>query len=150
MRMKWVKRIAVGCSFFLVLFCAVAYPYYSGKVNYLFLKPHIDIEVNDVVVPGEVLSRSFNVVATKRDEGKEHSYLLFFAGDIDSEGNEGFAYDCGSWVAPRVPILVETQQYPPCGDFASKHSKPFRYPFKSSRRFKTADNDMIRFRTDKW
>lgn len=146
--MKWLKRIAFACVVLFGLFCAAAYPYYSGKVDYFFLKPHIDIEVNGVGVPGEVLVGRFVALATRRDKGKQHSYLLLFAGDVDPGGNEGVALDCESWVAPRLPVLVETHHYPPCGEFSAKKSKG--YPFKSDRRFKTAANDVIGFRTDKW
>jgi hypothetical protein len=148
--MKWFKRITWGCVVLLGLFGAAAYPYYAGKVDYFFLKRHIKIEVNGVVVPGEVLVGRFTALATRRDAGKQHSYLLLFAGDVDPEGNEGFAIDCAGWVAPRLPVLVETHSYPPCVGLAGKRSCRDYYQFKSSRQFKTAENDVIGFRTDKW
>jgi hypothetical protein len=67
-----------------------------------------------VTVDGEVLvAREFAVV-TRRDKGKEHSYLLFYEGGVDQAGDAGRAIECQKWIAPRLPILIETGTYPNC------------------------------------
>ncbi len=43
-----------------------------------------------------------------------HSYLLLYAGDVDRMGDLGQVIDCGKWIAPRLPILIQTDSYPNC------------------------------------
>ena len=46
--------------------------------------------------------------------GEEHSYRLLFAGDTDFTGNMGTIFDCHEWVAPHLPVLLKSRNYPPC------------------------------------
>lgn len=97
----------------LVVF-AFGYGYFSGRVLLLRADTHTKIEVNGALVPGEMLVGRATAIITTR-EGRHHSYQLFFEGDTDSTGDMGFVVDCGTWVAPLLPILPETRGYPPCG-----------------------------------
>jgi hypothetical protein len=85
----------------------------SGRVTCLVVK-RAKIEVNGVPALGEMLGNSVNAIVTMRTAGKEHSYRLYFAGDVDSTGDMGQVVDCAQWVAPHLPLLIETRDYPPC------------------------------------
>lgn len=94
---------------------ALVYGYFSGRVLFLSADTHAKIEVSGAAVPGEMLVGSATAIITTREAGRHHSYQLFFAGDTDSTGDMGFVVDCGTWVAPLLPVLPETRGYPPCG-----------------------------------
>jgi hypothetical protein len=87
----------------------------GGRVSYFTLSRRSMIEVNGTPVPGEILRNQFSAIVTRRDAGKKHSYFLSFEGDVDSTGDMGSVVDCHEWVAPHLPILLETRTYPPCG-----------------------------------
>ena len=93
---------------------AAAWLGFSGRVGYLALNRRLTIEVNGVPVRGEILLNRVTAIVTRRDVGKNHSYLLSFEGDIDSTGDMGSVVDCHEWVAPHLPFLLETRSYPPC------------------------------------
>jgi len=88
--------------------------YLNGKLDFLLRLRRITVEVNGVAVDGDVYGHRFVSVVTRRDPGKQHSYLLSSAGDIDPAGNLGSVTDCHDWVAPRLPLLIQTRSYPPC------------------------------------
>jgi hypothetical protein len=67
-------------------------------------------------------------VVTTRQAGKNHSYQLFFEGDTDATGDMGFVADCRPWVAPHLPFLPETRNYPPCKKLFGDVSGAGRWP----------------------
>jgi len=75
-----------------------------------------------------VLEGSLTTIVTRRDAGKAHSYRLFFEGDTDSTGGTGFVIDCHTWLAPRVPFLLEAGNYPPCNILSDDVYKDRRWP----------------------
>ena len=92
----------------LVLFTFIGglYSHLSGKL--LYRDRNLLIEVNGTQVDGDVLDYKFLAVVTRRDAGKNHSYVIAYAGDLDMEGNIGTVFDCQDWVAPRIWILPIT------------------------------------------
>ena len=111
MRKRWflfltLAAVAVGLG--------VVWLFVSCKVACLTLDKRLAIEVNGTPVKGEVLGNRFTAVVTRRDAGKKHSYQLFFEGDTDFTGDMGQVVDCHEWVAPHLPFLFETRDYPPC------------------------------------
>jgi hypothetical protein len=72
------------------------------------------IEVNGVTAQGEILAGRGTAILILREKGETHSYLLLAAGDVDSSGHIGEVVDCGNWVAPHLPILLETRNHRPC------------------------------------
>jgi hypothetical protein len=100
----------------------------SGRVALVTLNTRAKIEVNGTLVPGEVLEGRTTAVVTTRDAGKSHSYQLFFEGDTDSTGDMGFVLDCNQWVAPHLPLLLETREYPPCKNLPEDASQRRRWP----------------------
>jgi hypothetical protein len=108
------KRIALLAILCVAAPVAVAWMVRSGKIAFLSSARHWTIQVNGTPVPGEILSNKFTAIVTRRDEGKHHSYQLFFEGDTDFTGDMGFVVDCGQWVAPQLPLLIETSHYPSC------------------------------------
>jgi hypothetical protein len=122
------KRIALVATICLAAALAVTWMVRSGKIAFLSLERHRTIRVNGTPVPGEILGNKFTAIVTRRDEGKQHSYQLFFEGDTDFTGDMGFIVDCGQWVAPQVPLLVETSNYPPCKRLLGAVSDTGRWP----------------------
>jgi hypothetical protein len=114
--MPAVKRPAAILAAVLVILClSIAYYlYFTGKFDLLILDRHATIKVNGVTVQGEMLVGRGSAIVTRRDANKKHSYLLLIAGDTDATGDMGNVIDCGSWVAPNIPALVEHSDYPPC------------------------------------
>jgi hypothetical protein len=99
----------------LAILCAVAWVLHlNGKWAFLVRDRRQVVEVDGVVVDGDVHWHRFVALVTRRDAGRQHSYLLGFAGDIDPAGNIGSITDCHLWVAPRLPMLIHTHTYPPC------------------------------------
>jgi hypothetical protein len=104
----------------------VGYLRLSGRIAFLVLNRRVGIEINGMPVRGEVLQGRATAIVTRRDPGKEHSYQLFFEGDADSAGNVGSVMDCDKWVAPHLPVLLETRSYPPCGMISESGTHPQR------------------------
>jgi hypothetical protein len=98
----------------LVIAVAIAWMLGSGRIACLTLDRRMKVEINGVRVDGEILSNRTDAIVTRRDAGKSHSYQLMFEGDIDSDGDVGTVVDCHEWVAPRLPMLLESRTYPPC------------------------------------
>jgi hypothetical protein len=109
--MKWWLVLVVAL---VVLLVGISYLVYSGQVGFFILNKRAVIAVDGVQVKGDVLEMRFYSLVTIREPGKERTYLLMFAGDVDMEGDIGHAIDCRQWIAPRVPVLLATQSYPPC------------------------------------
>ena len=114
---------AVGFVVFVLGYC-----YFSDRLGFLTLNIHAKIEVNGATVPGEILEGRTTALVTTRESGKSHSYRLFFEGDTDFTGDMGFVVDCGPWVAPHLPFLPETRNYPPCKGFLEGASRTGRWP----------------------
>lgn len=111
MRAKWVLFAALA-----ILLVTLGYFCFSGRLESLILDTRASFEKNDKPVKGELLRGHATAVVTIRNEGIAHSFLLFFAGDTDQMGDMGVALDCVRWVAPHLPLLFETRNYPPCGN----------------------------------
>ena len=99
-----------------------------NAVSYLSRNRHSTIQVNGTTVDGDVLEGRLTAIVTRRDTGKAHSYRLFFEGDTDSTGDTGFVIDCHTWLAPRVPFLLEAANYPPCNILSDDVYKDRRWP----------------------
>lgn len=125
MRRKWLFFVA-----FSILFGAgvLEYLYLSGRTSFLVLNSRARIEVKGALVQGELLEGRAAAIVTIREAGKKHSYLLFFEGDSDFTGDMGFVVDCGQWVAPHLPFLLVTRNYPPCRRVFDGASDPGRWP----------------------
>jgi hypothetical protein len=108
------KSFLLGSLAVLVIAFTVAWLSLSGRVQCLTLNRHLAVEVNGLPVAGEILEGKFTAIVTRRDAGKKHSYQLFFEGDVDSTGDMGSVVDCHEWVAPHLPFLPLTKNYPPC------------------------------------
>ena len=106
----------------------LGYLYLSHRIDFLVLDTSATINKNDANVQGEMLRSHGAAVVTTREAGKSHSYMLFFAGDTDFTGDMGDVVDCGSWVAPHLPILLEAHSYPPCGNPVEHWSPVKRIP----------------------
>ena len=85
-----------------------------GPVSYFVRSRTAIVERNGTIFPGEVLDGRATAIVTIRTPGANHSYQLLFTGDVDFIGDVGQVFDCREWVAPKVPILIETPAYPPC------------------------------------
>jgi len=109
-----MRKIAVGSSAVLTLSLLSFVLYLDHRWEFLLRDRHSALEMNGVAIDGDVLERDFFAIVTRRDAGKQHSYLLSFAGDVDPVGNIGSVTDCHDWVAPRFPLLILTRTYPPC------------------------------------
>jgi hypothetical protein len=140
--MKWWIVIVLALVVFLV---GVSYLIYSRQVDVFILNRRAAIAVDGVRVKGDVLETQSYALVTIREQGKERTYLLMFAGDVDMEGDIGQAVDCRQWIAPRVPVLIATQSYPPC-DWASGDEYRgvyVRYDSMQLMRFKGVDGATI-------
>jgi len=114
--------------------------------RYLVLNRSVTIEVNGVPVQGEVLQDRSSAIVTRRDSGRAHSYRLSYAGDVDMTGNMGFVADCHKWVSPRLPLLLETTEYPPCKVLPGNGGKPWGWSLiwkGSFEQFVTGDGEVI-------
>ncbi len=130
----------------LVITSAVAWLALSRRVVYLSLDRRLKIEVNVTPVQGEIFRNRVTAIVTRRDAGKKHSYQLFFEGDIDFTGDMGSVVDCHEWVAPRLPFLLETRNYPPCKRLAEDELALRRWPLiwqRNSMQFVTKDRSTI-------
>jgi hypothetical protein len=137
--MKWLALTA------LILLFSVSFAYYlyfSRKADCLVLDKRRTIEVNGVPVRGEVLEGRGISIVPRRDAGKEHSYELLFAGDVDPTGDMGSAADCNRWIPPNLPLLIATRQYPSCTENGPE-GKTWRLMSRGGLHFTTADNTII-------
>jgi len=132
MKKNWVFLAAFAMLLFAV---ALGFLLSSGRVALVTLNTSAKIEVNGTLVPGEVLEGQTTAVVTTRDAGKNHSYQLFFEGDTDSTGDMGFVLDCNQWVAPHLPLLLETRNYPPCRNLLGDASQGRRWPLIDKGKF---------------
>jgi hypothetical protein len=125
MRKRWCATAAI---IIIAVALAVVWMVGSGKIAFLSLDRHSTIRVDGTPVPGEILSNKFRAIVTRRDERQQHSYRLIFEGDTDFSGDMGFVVDCGQWVAPHLPYLPETSNYPPCKRLFGDVSDTGRWP----------------------
>jgi hypothetical protein len=125
MRRKWLLFLA-----FSILFGAGVLEYLCllGRTSFLVLNSRATIGVNGALAQGELLEGHTAAIVTIREAGKKHSYALFFEGDTDFTGDMGFVVDCGQWVAPHLPLLLVTRNYPPCRRVFGGASDPGRWP----------------------
>jgi hypothetical protein len=62
--------------------------------------------------------------------------------------NIGQVIDCGDWIAPRLPILIQTSSYPKC-DVRSARASALRTSLMSkgkAEQFITTEQDVISIR----
>jgi hypothetical protein len=141
MMRRWFLLVALAAIAFALVWFRI-----SGRAALLTSRRPSTIEVNGTRVPGEVLLGKFRAVVTRRDRGKRHSYLLFFEGDVDLTGDMGSVVDCYEWVAPHLPLLLETQSYPPCKRLPEDGPAGQRWPLIArgrSMQFVTGDHTTI-------
>ena len=144
-----MRRFAL-IGFTICLLTSIAfYLHLTGRFGLLRRTPQWKVEVNGAVVDGGVLvGRAFAVV-TRRDKGKEHSYALFYEGDVDQTGDMGRVIDCREWIAPKLPILIETRNYPMCKVRPHARASGSRLPLTAKNgapQFLTVDGDVISIR----
>jgi hypothetical protein len=144
-----MRRFALIGVAICVLAAAGFYLQLVGRFDFLHRTTDWHVAVNGVTVDGEVLvGRAFAIV-TRRDRGKEHSYLLFYEGDVDQTGDIGRVIDCREWIAPRLPILIETLTYPNCNMRSHNNVNTHRMSLVAkdgSPQFLTQDGDVISIR----
>ena len=80
---KFMRRFALIGVTICLLTGAVFYSYLTGRFALLRKTPEWNVVVNGATVDGEVLAGRTFAVVTRRDKGKEHSYLLFYEGDVE-------------------------------------------------------------------
>ena len=122
------KVLIVVAIVVLSILWAGAFLHSYNAVSYLSRNRHSTVQVNGTPVDGDVLEGRLTAIVTRRDAGKAHSYRLFFEGDTDSAGDTGFVIDCHTWLAPRVPFLLEAANYPPCNILSDDVYKDRRWP----------------------
>lgn len=140
------RRIVLCAVIVLAIAFAAAWLSFSGRIAFLTLDRRLKIEVNGVAVEGDILMGRAAAIVTRRDAGKEHSYQLLFEGDIDSTGDMGSVVDCREWVAPHLPLLLETRNYPPCKRLKGEEHAHQRWPLiyrGSSMQFVTKDRSTV-------
>jgi hypothetical protein len=115
----------VGLS---IIFAACLVLRSTNAVALLVRNRKATVEVNGKLVHGEILEGRLSAIVTRRDDGKEHSYRLFFEGDTDSNQDTGWVIDCHAWVAPQLPVLLEADNYPPCNILSDDVYKDHRWP----------------------
>jgi hypothetical protein len=144
-----MRRFALISVTMCLLAGALFYFYLTGRFALLRRTPDWNVVVNGVTVDGEVLAGRAFAVVTRRDKGKEHSYLLFYEGDVDQTGDMGRVIDCRKWIAPRLPILIETGTYPNCKMRSHDNANTVRMPLMAkdgAPQFLTTDGDAISIR----
>jgi hypothetical protein len=144
-----MRRLALIGVTICLLTAAVSYLHLTGRFAFLRRATDWNVAVNGVTVDGEVLAGRAFAVVTRRDKGQEHSYLLFYEGDVDQTGNMGRVIDCRKWIAPRLPILIETGSYPNCKVRSHDNANTFRMSLMSKDgipQFLTTDGDVISLR----
>ena len=144
------KRIFLVALLPVSILAAGAYLRSINAVALLVRNKQAIVEVNGVPVRGEVLEGRLTAIVTRRDTGKTHSYRIFFDGDVDATGDAGFVVDCHAWIAPRLPFLLETANYPPCNILSEDVYKDRRWPlFDRGRFIEFVINDRTTIRIDK-
>jgi hypothetical protein len=129
-----------------VLLISLRLLHFKGR---LFLKRAVTIEVNGLPVQGEMLDGLVSGIVTRRDVGKEHSYRLLYEGDIDQVGDIGSVIDCHDWIAPRLPFLIATSDYPSCNLLTENRANSPRWPLflkGGAEQFVTANGEVITIR----
>jgi hypothetical protein len=129
-----------------VLAPVIAWLGLSRRIVFLTLDRRLKIEVNGMPVEGEILRNKVTAIVTRRDAGRKHSYQLLFEGDTDFTGDMGSVVDCHQWVAPRVPLLLETRSYPSCDRLPEDELAARRWPLirrGNSMQFLTKDRSTI-------
>ena len=126
-----------------VALATAAYLYLAGKFRFMVVNRGARIEVNGKPVAGDYVrgKRSFEAVVTRRDREPGHSYLLSFS--IDGSSDIGSVVDCHQWVAPRIPIWIETMRYPPCVRTKDERYIPLLYK-NDGFQFTTAEGVVVR------
>jgi hypothetical protein len=132
MKTKWLLLAVFTVA---LLAVALVYFYFPGRLSFLILNPRATLEVNGMLVQGEILRGRTSALVTTRGAGKNHSYRLFFEGDTDSTGDMGSVVDCAPWVAPHLPFLLETANYPPCKNLLGDASYAGRWPLVDKGKF---------------
>jgi len=145
-----MKKLALIISVPAILSLVAWGLHLNGKWAFLVRDRGQVIEVNGVVIDGDVHWHRFSALVTRRDAGRQHSYLLDFAGDIDPAGNIGSVTDCHFWVAPRLPLLIHTRTYPPCVVRPDERGQPWIWSLTEDRdhtkfgvKFTTPDHDTV-------
>ena len=132
MKQKWLFLAAFALLLIVVVF---GFLFFSGRLAFLTLNTRAKIEVNGAPINGELLEGRATAIVTTRGSGKSHSYRLFFEGDTDFTGDMGSVVDCNQWVAPYLPVLPETQNYPPCKNPFEDASGVRRWPLIDKGKF---------------
>jgi hypothetical protein len=140
-----MRRFALIAAVSCLLIGAASYAYISGRFDLLRRAEHYTIEVNGAAIHGDVLVGRASAVVTRRDEGHTHSYLLLYEGDVDQTGDIGQVIDCGDWIAPRLPILIQTSSYPTCNVRSARAGvSRISLTYKgTAQRFTTSEQDVI-------
>ena len=141
------KRLFLVVLLPLSILAAGAYLRSVDAVAFLIRNRKAIIQVNGAAVRGEVLEGTLTAIITRRDAGQVHSYRIFFEGDIDATGNTGWVIDCHTWIAPRLPFLIEAANYPPCNILSEDVYNDRRWPLFHRGRFiefVTSDRTTIR------
>ena len=139
-----MRLLSLTATAFLVLSILCIWLVRSRRVSYFVLNRNAVITVNGTRVPGRVLDGKSTVIVTTEMAGKEHSYELRFEEDTDFTGNMGNVVDCHEWSAPRLRVLIETRDYPPC--MRQEHSESKGWPLINSANgmeFITADGQTV-------
>lgn len=118
-----------------IIFAACLVLRSTNAVAFLVRDRKATVEVDGRLVQGEILDGRRSAIVTRRDDGKAHSYRLFFEADTDSNRDTGWVIDCHAWVAPRFPILLEAANYPPCNILSDDVYKDRRWPLFRRGRF---------------
>jgi hypothetical protein len=132
MKRKWLYLAAFALLLILVAF---GFLLFSGRLGFLTLNTRAKIEMNGAPISGELLVGRATAIVTTRGPGKSHSYGLFFEGDTDFTEDMGSVVDCGGWVAPNLPVLPETRNYPPCKNPFEDAYRARRWPLIDKGRF---------------
>lgn len=104
----------------LVLFCfALLYGITRGYTAVYFVKPAATVRVDGRAVRAYVHRSRRAMIITRRDIQPAHSYLI-----PDWEGSSGHlpVFHCGSWVAPRSPVLLINHENPVCSSLSFEES----------------------------
>jgi hypothetical protein len=133
------KLLLLGAFAIALLAVVLGCLHFSERLSFLVLNTHAIIEVNGAPVKGEVLEGRATAIVTTRSPGRNHSYRLFFEGDTDVTGDMGSVVDCDQWVAPRLPFLPETRNYPPCKNPFNDSSRARRWPLINKGKFMQFD-----------
>ena len=107
-----VKTIAfIAISLFALVASAVAYSTSKGYTQWLFRARHAVVTVNGMRSEGWLhRTRSGNgVFLTEHSSGRNTTYDLVF-----TDSGNGYVLSCGTWVAPRWPVIPVGDVNPPC------------------------------------